>query len=136
MQHKVNVRPLAGKQLLGTTRHYAVVTDRTVEDGGTDIGCTSGELLLLAIGSCSMGGLRRLFEERGVSFQNLSVDVFFEPHQDTRQHDRIVISINVDHDPVGVDAKTIKAAATSGGVAGRMMLGSEIDVRIAKARAC
>ena len=136
MQRKVNVRRLAGKQLLGTTRHHAVVTDRTLEEGGTDIGCTSGELLLLAIGSCSMGGLRRLFEERGVPCQNLSVDVFFEPQQDLRQRDHIVISINVDHDPIGVDTETIKAAATSGGVTSRMTLGSEVDVRIANARAC
>ena len=82
-----------------------------------------------------MGALRRLFEERGVSCQNLSVDVFFEPRQDPRQRDRIVISINVDHDPVGVDAETIKAVATSGGVTSRMTLGSEVDVRIAKVRA-
>lgn len=135
MQRKVNVRRLAGKQLLGTTRHHAVVTDRTVEESGTDIGCTSGELLLLAIGSCSMHGLRRLFEERGVPCQNLSVDVCFEQQQDPRQRDRIVISINVDHDLSGIDAQVIEAATTSGGVTSRMMLGSEVDVRIAKARA-
>ncbi len=134
MQRKVNVRWLSGKQLFGTARHHAVVTDRTVEEGGTDIGCTSGELLLLAIGSCSMGGLRRLFEARGVSCQNLSVDVFFEPHEDPRQRDRIVIAINADHDPAGIDAATLKAAATSGGVTSRMTLGSDVDVRIARVR--
>lgn len=130
MQRKVNVRRLTGKQLLGTTRHHAVVTDRTLEEGGTDIGCTSGELLLLAIGSCSTNGLRRWFEERGVSCQNLSVDVFFEPHQDSRQRDRIVISVNMDADLRGIDAEAIRTAATSGGVTSRMKLGSEVEVRI------
>lgn len=131
MQRKVTVRQVAGKQLRGTARRHVVVTDRTTEEGGTDTGCTSGELLLLAIGSCGMGGLRRLFEERGAPFQNLSVDVFFEPHQDPQQRDRIVISINTDQALHGIDMNAIRIAATSGGVTSRMRLGSEIDVRIA-----
>lgn len=133
MQRKVTVRQVAGKQLRGTARRHVVVTDRTTEEGGTDTGCTSGELLLLAIGSCGMGGLRRLFEERDAPFQNLSVDVFFEPHQNPQQRDRIVISINTDQALHGIDMNAIRTAATSGGVTSRMQLGSEIDVRIAPA---
>ena len=135
MQRKVTVRRIAGKQLLGTSRHHAVVTDRTIEEGGTDIGCTSGELLLLAIGSCSMGGLRRFFEARNIACQDFSVDVFFEQQEDPRQRDRIVISINMDHDLSTVDAGAITAAATSGGVTSRMRLGSIVDIRITKTQA-
>lgn len=91
----------------------------------------SGELLLLAIGSCSMDVLLRFFRERGISGKNISVDVFFEKHASATQRDRIVISINGDNDLLSIDAEMIKAVAISGGVTSRMKLGSNIDVRIA-----
>ncbi|MBX9811644.1 MAG: hypothetical protein K2Y16_08550, partial [Burkholderiales bacterium] len=62
-------------------------------------------------------------------------DVFFEQQEDPRQRDRIVISINMDHDLSAIDAEAITAAVTSGGVVSRMKLGSAVDIRIAKARA-
>ncbi len=52
MQQFVTVRQLVGKKLLGVARRHVVITDRPVQDGGGDLGCTSGELLRLAIGSC------------------------------------------------------------------------------------
>ncbi len=62
---KASVVMLSGTQLLGTARSRTVVTDRPLDEGGTDVGFTSGEMLLLAIGSCaSSGGLRRHFAEK------------------------------------------------------------------------
>jgi len=132
MEQKVNVRQVTGKQLLGTARHHAVVTDRPTEENGTDVGCTSGELLLLAIGSCGMAGLRRLFESKNMPYRDFSVDVFFEPHDVPQQRDRIVMSINMNHDLSDVDFDAIRTAAISGGVTSRMLLGSEMDIRIAR----
>jgi uncharacterized OsmC-like protein len=131
MPPRVTVRHVEGKQLLGTARRHRVVTDRTLQEGGTDRGCTSGELLLLAIGSCGMGGLRRLFEERRWPCDGLSIDVFFEPHGDPRRRDRIVIAVNLDRMPHGADAEAIRRAALSGGVNSRIALGSELEVRVA-----
>lgn len=128
MERKVTVRRITGKQLIGTARHHTVVTDRTPEEQGTDIGCTSGELLLLAIGSCSMGGMRRYFEERGEACERLSADVFFEAQQSGR--DRIVISVHVDPACTELDEKALTAAATGGGVVSRLKLGSDVHVRI------
>lgn len=132
MEQKVNVRQVTGKQLLGTARHHAVVTDRPKDEDGTDVGCTSGELLLLAIGSCGMAGLRRLFEEKNISLRDFSVDVFFEPQADAQQRDRIIMSINIGHDLQNIDPEAITKAATSGGVTSRMRLGSAMDIRIAR----
>ena len=130
MQRKVTVRRIGGKQLLGTARHHAVVTDRSMEEGGTDIGCTSGELLLLAIGSCCMGGLRQYFESAGEPCSDLSVDVFFEPHENPQQRDRIVICVKPDPQAGYVDPDTIRGAAITGGVTSRIALGSDVQVRI------
>ena len=77
MPTRVTVRHVEGKQLLGIARHHAVVTDRPAEEGGGDTGCTSGELLLVAIGSCSAGSLRKFFEQRGTPCSDLSVEVCF-----------------------------------------------------------
>jgi uncharacterized OsmC-like protein len=131
MQRKVTVRCLAGKQRLGIARNHAVVTDRTLDGGGTDLGCTSGELLLLAIGSCSIGGIRSYLEECGVAPGNLSVEVGFEPHPDSRRRDRIVIVVNVDSASGALDAAAIRAAATSGRVSSRINAESDLEVRIA-----
>lgn len=133
---KASVRRMAGKQLLGTVRQHSVVTDRPVDEGGTDTGCTSGEVLLLAIGSCSAGSLRNFFEARGVPCAHLSVDVFFEPCANAGGRDRIVIEVNnPGGGPDRIDAGAIRSAATAGAVTSRIKLGSEVEVRIAGASA-
>lgn len=131
MQPKVTVRDLGGKQLLGTARHHAVVTDRTRDEGGSDTGCTSGELLLLAIASCSAGSLRAFFEQRGAPCGNLKVDVYFEPAAVPDRRDRIVIAPRLDERARGLDTAAIRSAVMSGGVVSRMNLGSDVEVRIA-----
>ena len=130
MEPRAKVRRLAGKQLLCTARNRALITDRPVESGGTDIGYTSGELLLLAIGSCATGGLRNFFEANGLPSQDIVTEVFFEPAA-PGERDRIVIEIDLGKDRLHAGADAIKAAATSGRVVSRVKLGSEIEVRFA-----
>lgn len=130
MQRKINVRQLTGKQLQGTARTHRLVTDRTLEEGGSDAGCTSGELLLIAIGSCYVGSLRAFLEKQGLSCRELSADVFFEPHEDPTKRDRIVIVLTLDPAVRDFDLDAIKAVAGAGGVTSRIQLGSEIDIRI------
>ena len=130
MEPRAKVKPLAGKQLLCTARNRALITDRPVESGGTDIGYTSGELLLLAIGSCATGGLRNFFEAKGLPSQDIVTEVFFEPAA-PGERDRIVIEIDLGEDRLHAGADAIKAAATSGRVVSRVKLGSEIEVRFA-----
>ncbi len=78
MVTKANVRMLSGTQLLGTARNHTVVTDRPMDEGGTDTGCTSGEMLLLAIGSCASESLRRYFSGLGTPCHSLSAEVRFD----------------------------------------------------------
>lgn len=128
MNIKANIVMLPGTKLLGTARNRSVITDRLTEDGGTDTGFTSGELLLLAIGSCASGGVRRYFSERGIAYSGLSLDVYFEPSATPGARDRIVIRLCFDATS-DTEAERITAAALSGRVASRVAAGSEIEVR-------
>jgi uncharacterized OsmC-like protein len=130
LQARATIRPIEGKQLLGHARHHAVVTDRPADDGGTDLGFTSGELLLLAIGSCSTGSLRRFLEERGLPRAVVQADVFFAPPARPGERDRIVIELQLDTQALPVGADAIRKAAVAGRVASRVSLGSDIEVRI------
>jgi uncharacterized OsmC-like protein len=125
------IRQLDGKRLLGIARTHAVITDRPVEEGGADTGFTSGELLLLAIGACCTGSLRGYLEAQGRTVRDLEVNVHFEPGAEGAPRDRIVITLRLDPRDYRGDPERIKAAATSGGVASRLMQTSDVEVRFA-----
>jgi len=126
---KANIVMVSGTQLLGTARNHTVVTDRPPEDGGTDTGFTSGEMLLLAIGSCASGSLRRHFTERGLPCRNLSVDVCFDAPVTPGKRDRIIIDLKLD-EKLCADRAGIRIAALSGGVTSRLAAGSDMEIRI------
>jgi uncharacterized OsmC-like protein len=127
----VTVRQLDGKRLLGIARTHAVVSDRPVDEGGADTGFTSGELLLVAIGSCCTGSLRGYLEAQGKSARDLEVTVHFEPGCEGAVRDRIVITLRLDPRDYRGDPERVKAAATSGGVASRVCASSDVEVRFA-----
>jgi len=113
---------------------HEIVTDRKPDEGGTDAGCTSGELLLLAIGSCATGSLRNFLDKRGLPSAPLGVEVSFAPLARAGERDSILIVVNL---PDGVPDERIadiKAAALSGGVSSRVRLGSAMDVEVTRGR--
>jgi uncharacterized OsmC-like protein len=127
----VTVRQLDGRRLLGVSRTHSVVLDRPVEEGGADSGFTSGEMLLLAIGSCCTGSLRGYLEAQGNPIRDLEVAVQFEPGRDGAERDRIVITLKVDPRDLRGDPQRVKLAAVSGGVTSRLAQGSDVEVRFA-----
>jgi uncharacterized OsmC-like protein len=125
----VSVRQMDGKQLACNAGRHVVYTDRKADEGGDDSGCTSGELLLLAIGSCATGSVRTFLESQGAPAAGLQTEVTLAPSPTGRERDMIVIELRIPQ--VGaLDPSALKTAAISGGVVSRMLLGSEIDVRI------
>lgn len=130
----VKVRPLDQKRLLGVAGHHAVVTDRKIEDGGSDVGCTSGELLLLAIGSCATGSLRNFLNKSGLATNGLEVDVQLEAPAEPGERDAIAIDICLPAEVLDGRAEEIANAAQAGRVVSRMKLGSRIVVRCQPAR--
>lgn len=125
------VRQLDGKRLLGVARTHAVVADRPLDEGGEDSGFTAGELLLIAIGACCTGSLRGYLESHGKTPRDLQVAVHFEPGAEGAVRDRIVITLKLDPRDYRADPERIKAAATSGGVASRLMATSDVEIRFA-----
>lgn len=125
----VFVRPIAGKQLLGSAGRHTVITDRKADDGGTDAGCTSGELLLLAMGSCATGSIRKACAARGKPIDDIRVEVELSPPKKQGARDAILITVYLPQNVLADGIGPIADAAVSGGVVSRIALGSEIDVR-------
>lgn len=129
MATKANVVMLSGTRLLCTARSHTIVTDRPLDEGGTDAGFTSGEMLLLAMGSCAAGSLRRHFTEQGTPCNKLHLDVRFDASVAPDRRDRIIIDLTVDEN-LCADHECIRNAVLSGGVTGRIAAGSDVSIRV------
>ena len=130
MSTSVVVRRMAAKRLEAIARQHRVTTDRPLAEGGEDRGCTSGELLLMAIGSCATGSLRNFLEAHEASAEGLKTRVAFAPSSTSGARDKIVLAVTLPAGAERFDDNAIREAATSGGVVSRIRLGSEIEVRI------
>ena len=125
----VKVRPLEQKRLLATAGRHQLVTDRKIDDGGSDTGCTSGELLLVAIGSCTTGSVRTFLRDTGLPTDRLEVSVDYEPPAQPGERDTISIVIGLPADILAQQSDAILEAARGGGVVSRMLLGSHLAIR-------
>lgn len=124
----VFVRPIAGKKLLGSAGRHNVVTDRKVADGGTDAGCTSGELLLLAMASCATGSIRNALAEYNLGADDIRVEVNLVPPKTPGARDGILITVYLARPVLTAGLDPIVTAAVSGGVVSRIKLGSDVAV--------
>ena len=125
----VFTRPIAGRKLIGTAGHHQVVTDRKRADGGTDEGCTSGELLLLAMASCATGSVRTSLAARALPKDDIRVEVELVPPKQADARDGIQITVFLPQAVLDAGREPIVAAATAGGVVSRVKLGSDVEVR-------
>jgi hypothetical protein len=125
----VFIRPIVGKKLLGTAGRHSVVTDRKVTDGGSDAGCTSGELMLLAMASCATGSIRSALAARGTPLDDMRVDVDFVPPKQASVRDGILITVFLPPAVLADGIEPILAAVAGGGVCSRIKLGSDVEVR-------
>jgi uncharacterized OsmC-like protein len=126
----VHVERIDGRKLRCQAGQHVIITDRKIADGGTDAGCTSGELLLISIGSCAAGSTRRYLQENALPLDDLAVDVSLKPAVSAGLRDIISIEVFVSEDIPEQDMQSIENAALSGGVVSRLALGSEIEVLI------
>lgn len=124
----VFVRPITGKKLLGSAGRHSVVTDRKVADGGTDAGCTSGELLLLAMASCATGSIRNALAEYNLGPDDIRVEVNLVLPKTPGARDGILITVYLAQPVLTAGLDPIATAAISGGVVSRIKLGSDVAV--------
>jgi uncharacterized OsmC-like protein len=129
----VSIRRGERKTLLCKVGRHIVLSDRKPEDGGADSGCTSGELLLVAAGSCATGSARSYLEARGLPARDLAAEVALEPSSTGEERDKIVITLLLPEELSSETVASARRAALGGGVVGRLMLGSEVDVRVRRA---
>ena len=126
----IHVERIDGRKLRCEAGRHVIITDRKIEEGGTDAGCTSGELLLVSIGSCAAGSARRYLQEHGLPSVDLAVDVGLRPIAAAGSRDATVIEVSVSSDIPERDIAGIENAALSGGVTRRLAMGSEIEVLV------
>ncbi|HEU5018062.1 MAG TPA: OsmC family protein [Pseudolabrys sp.] len=126
----IRVTRLEGKRLLCRAGRHQIITDRKLEDGGSDSGCSSGELLLLAIGSCATGSIRTFLQANHLPARDLMVDVAFIPADVAGERDAIAITVSLTADFPSQHLDAVKTAAVSGGVVSRILLGSRVEVTV------
>lgn len=71
----VRVRMVEGAMSVASGRGHAVVIDRPVEKGGTDLGFLGGELLLASEGGCFLSNLVAAAKARGITLDRVNVMV-------------------------------------------------------------
>jgi len=131
MLHVTTAR-LNGTTLVGRARDHVVLSDRSLSDGGRDVGCTSGELMLLAIGSCVVGNLNMVARQHGTDVGELSADVHLEPPSDD-SYGAITVDVVIGSDVPEETLASLRKAAGSGRVTGRFSQNSEVRIDIRRA---
>lgn len=126
----VEIESGEGKVLHGRARSHRIATDRPQDEGGSDLGCTSGELLLLAIGSCAMGSLTSYAAEQAMPIRIEAADVFLEPAVAPQRFGRIIVAAQISGSAGAADLARLTVAGGRGRVVSRLRAGTEIDIRI------
>lgn len=119
-----------GKALLGRIRDHIVMTDRPASEGGHDLGGTSGEFLLIAVGSCAVGNLRAHVDRHNLPVSFLKANVFIEVPSDPESLGPVVISNEIDGVLTPGELNALIDAAGSGRVVRRLRKGTQVDIRV------
>jgi hypothetical protein len=128
MRRFARINNLAGPRLLGTARGRSVVMDRP-NDAGDDIGFMSGELLLLALGSCVAGGLKRYSKNINKLNDDFWVELELLPKKDGDDLSPIAIVLGVERPKDPEQAQILIDTALSGDVSGRLKKCGAVDVQ-------
>ncbi|MBI3434241.1 MAG: hypothetical protein HY056_04065 [Proteobacteria bacterium] len=133
-----DVRRVAKRTLLATARSHAVVTDRTLAEGGDDLGFTSGEMLLLAIGSCALSSANEYLLGLGYDALVSRARVLADPPTADGGFGDITVLLDLGEHDSRIDKDALLAAAGSGRVTRRVASGSRVEFRAAErdVRAC
>jgi uncharacterized OsmC-like protein len=116
------------RTLLGRARQHSVLTDRTSDSGGHDLGCTSGELMLLAIGSCVIGNIARCAAERNIMLKYLHAEVSVADTPDDGSYGPVDVMVELTAEISDDDLAALRVAARSGRVTGRVSRNTEVRI--------
>ena len=125
----INTSRRDGTTLVGRAGEHVVLTDRRLADGGSEQGCTSGELMLLAVGSCVVGSVNLTAERYCANIEDLSADVQIEEAPDN-SYDAITVDVRITGEIPKKTLDALREAAGSGRVTSRLQQNSEIKITI------
>ncbi len=72
---EVRIRHRSGKELEASARFHRLLCDRPLAEGGDDCGMTPSELMLSALGCCTMFSVRAYLQARYLTLDNVEVRV-------------------------------------------------------------
>jgi uncharacterized OsmC-like protein len=125
----VKTSKVSGTTLSGRARDHVVLTDRRTTGEEKELGCTSGALMLLSVGSCVVGNLNVFAMEQGIDIDDLSADVRVEDAPDNR-FGAITVDVHIGGEIAEGVLEDLRQAAGSGRVTGRYKQNSEVRINI------
>lgn len=130
MTASVTIERSSGKRLLGVARGHSIVADRPLEDGGTDTGMTAGELLLAALGFCTMGTLLTYGSRAGLSMEGLKIQLEGEKARTPDRYGRIKVVVTLDEQVGAETRQRLHRIAQACTIHNTLVHPVEIDVEI------
>ena len=103
----VSVEHVEGAKLSVSIGPHQMTADRPVDEGGTDTGPMSSELLVAALGVCMTGRLVRYCQSKKISAEGLCIDLAPELAEDGSRVANITIDVTL---PKGFPENRIIAA--------------------------
>ncbi|NOZ22247.1 MAG: OsmC family protein [Planctomycetes bacterium] len=91
----VSVEHIEGARLSVNIGPHEIISDRPEDEGGTDTGPMSSELLVAALGACMTGRLARYCQSKDFSTKGLCVDLAPELAQDGSRIASIAVDITL-----------------------------------------
>jgi uncharacterized OsmC-like protein len=125
----INTSKLSGTTLSGRARGHVVLTDRRAEGDEQERGCTSGELMMLAVGSCVIGNLNILALEQGIDIEDLSAEVRVEDVPEDG-FGAITVDVQIGGEIPEGTLEDLREAAGSGRVTSRFRQNSEVRIAV------
>ena len=114
------------RQRIAMVRGQSLLTDPSAEGDG---GFKSGELLLMALGSCVAGRLRTHFDKASLASDGLQVEVQHTPNEASDEPSEIVVTLGMHKPADPVEAESLMSVALSGNVGRRLARCGNLTVR-------
>ncbi|RKY23223.1 MAG: OsmC family peroxiredoxin [Planctomycetota bacterium] len=103
----ISINHEGGLKFSITIGKHQLTVDRPTDEGGTDAGPMSPELLVAALGACMAGRIVRYCQTKGITAEGITVDLVPELAEDGRRVARIAIDITL---PKGFPEDRVVAA--------------------------
>lgn len=108
---QVEIEQIEGRRMRVKARGLEIIVDDTVEDGGPGDGFRPSELLLGALGTCTIGTMITFARNQGIEVTNISMHVEDEALKHPERIGRIHMSMSVDTDADDRRVRTLERVA-------------------------